>query len=144
MQNHYQPPRFPSTDLYNRRQFLNDTSAETSARGSTRRPPSSSETAPTHLRRPAAYQRQLQTPPSNLDSNLTLLSPSQNVSNRPRRPPHWTTVMSSNVGLQLHDAEYGQLKKQSSSPEPQDGSQPGGKHRRNYQACDRCRQRKVG
>jgi hypothetical protein len=146
MQNNYQPPRIPSTDLYNRRQYLNDTCAETSAQGGTRRPPSSSETASTNLRRRLAYQRQLQDPTTTSKLDLTLQSPSQDVSNRPRRLPHWShlsTAMSSNVGLQLHDAEYGQVKKQSSSPEPQDGSQPGGKHRRNYQACDRCRQRKV-
>lgn len=45
--------------------------------------------------------------------------------------------------LDPHNGDYASLQKSSSSPEPQDGSQQAGRHRRNYQACDRCRGRKV-
>lgn len=51
--------------------------------------------------------------------------------------------MSLESPVSFHNGGYEVVKKQSSSPEPHDGNQPGGKHRRNYQACDRCRSRKV-
>jgi Fungal Zn(2)-Cys(6) binuclear cluster domain len=50
--------------------------------------------------------------------------------------------MSLESSLGVHDGDYDRVKASSSSPEPPDGDK-GARHRRNYQACDRCRSRKV-
>ena len=81
-------------------------------------------------------------------STLQLPQPQPATDNRPSsvlsiRPARDTPpTMSYQSPVDGHNVDFNRVKTPSTSPEPTDG-QPGGKHRRNYQACDRCRQRKV-